>query len=812
VVWMFICRPISSMIEDLRYSIRHMRKQPGFTAVIVLTMAICLGANTAIFSIVDAVLWRPLPYPAASRLVSISLDDYSGAAFTVFRTNSTSFAQLAAIRDQELTLTGVTPPELLRAEFVSPEFFRMLGIKPIVGRTFAPEGNASPDGRGVVISYGLWQRHFGRETSVLGRWITLGDQAYAVVGVLPPSFVDLNTSLTRAAPAQVWIPIMAYTDSLYRIIGRLKPGVTVEWARQETEALNRSLRPAGAAVRVNPLRLVSIQERLIAGVRPRLHLLLGAVVLVLLLGCANIAGLLMAQGSVRRSELAMRVALGAPRWRIVRLLLTESVLLSALGGAVGVLLAVFGLGTLVSMVPTDLPLAERIRIDLRVLALTGVLSLLTGLLFGVAPALRHSRLSVGASLRSMVEAAATRTRNRFGEALVGVETAATLVLLVSAVLMIRSFWLATNVDWGFRPAKVIATDVVAPKEYRDNRRRLLEFYREGLSRLQSLPGIEQASIGARPLGGERGAAAITINLMGETIVERGGAPVFVNAVSPGYFDVLGIRLLRGRLLTQQDLADPRAAVINESTARAYFDNRNPIGARIREVFTRDAQWMDVVGIVGNVKRDLATDLTFGIRARVFPEIYVPYTARVGSKVLPYSSFILRSGLPSKQVSTMLRSELKAIDSAVVERRTTTLQQAISEAGAKPRFYATILSLFAFVAVGIAAVGIYGLFYYYVSGRTHEFGIRLALGAGYGTILGMILKRGAKISGCGIVIGLLGAWASTRLLRSWLFMVEPTDTLSFAIACSLLAFVATVACYVPARRAASIEPLQALRHE
>jgi putative ABC transport system permease protein len=807
---------LDTLLQDVRFGARVLAKNRGFTAVAVLTLAFGIGMNTAIFSVVNAVLLRPLPYENSDELVQIwgtqpQLDTAptSPANFLEWREQNRVFEHVAAYTGQTFNLSGAGEPEQIRAARVSADLFELLRVRPILGRAFLAEEDQYGSHRVVIISHALWQRRFGASPQIVGQTLTLSDQSYVVVGVMPPEF-----SFLRAA-TDVWVPIAFSpgerqtrdTNYLY-VIARLKPGVTLEQARAEMEALARrqqELYPgsnAGVGVKV-----ISYKEQVVGDTRPVLLVLLGAVGFVLLIACANVASLLLARAAGRRKEMAVRSALGASRFRVIRQLLTESVLLALLGGGLGLLLAHWGLDLLVALQPANIPRLAELSIDRSVLLFVSALSLLTGIAFGLAPALHASRLDLNDALKEGGKGAGGGGgRQRLRSLLAVSEIALSLVLLIGAGLMIKSFWRLMQVDPGFDPEKTLTMVVSLPASRYAETERQVAFFRQAVERVSSLPGVVAAGVTTDiPLFG---GSSTGFDIEGRPPYAPGQRPmVEYRSVSPGYFRAMGIPLLRGHTFTEQDRGDaPGVVIINETLARRYFPNEDPVGKRLG--FSKPTDWREIVGVARDTRN-------YGLDEEVKPEAYMPLTQSAPDYLAGSISgmiLVARASSDPQSMAAPIKREVQGLDGSLPVYNIKTMEQYLAESVARRRFNMLLLVVFAGVAVLLAVVGLYGVMSYMVSQRTHEIGLRMALGAQPRDILAMAARQGLALIGVGVGVGLVGALALTRVMTGLLYGVGATDPATFAAIVLLLALVSMLACYVPARRATRIDPLIALRYE
>jgi len=821
-----------TLLQDIRYGLRMLWKNPGFTAVVVLTLALGIGANTAIYSVVDAVLLRPLPFLNPEQLVLVR-DDLTGrqmenVGMSVpelkdLREGAGVFEEVAGVWPVDANLTGSDRPERVELLAVSPNYFSLLGAGARLGRVFGPQDQAEGFAEGVVISDGLWRRMFGSDPNVLGRRIYADTDAYTIIGVMPPGF--RHPAQTLRNDVEMWAnagfvgPPFNNPPRNVRMlpgaIARLKPGVDVRQAQAQVDALVSRLReqfpaeyPAEAGWAV---RLLPAHENLVGGARATLLVLLGAVGLVLLIGCVNIANLMLARATARRREMAIRLALGAARRRIVMQLLTESLLLSLAGGAVALLAVVWLLELLVRVVPADIPRLHEVGFDGGVLLFVFAVSLLTGVLFGLAPALQASRPDLTASLKEGGKGAGAGARGqRFRGALVVTEVALSLVLMIAAGLLLRSFARLTEVDAGFDPRHVLMARIWLPvpnnpelDPYRQPARRAA-FVREVLRRASSLPGVRYAAAGAGnavPLLGPHFAGQFTVEEKADSDAALPTAQM--TSVSPDYFRALGTPLVRGRFFADSDALEAQpVALVDEAAARRFWGPEDPVGRRFKPGGRASkAPWVTVVGVVGNVK-------TEGFEQPDQPHLYTCMFQNVGYAMAVY----LKAEGDPRGLTQALRQEVQAVDPNLPVFGERTMEEVVSASLAQRRFALQVVGGFGVLALLLAGIGIYGVVAYSVSQRTREIGIRLALGASNGAILRWVFGQGMRLTLFGLGAGLAGAFALTRLLRGLLFGVETTDPLTYAGLALLLAAVALFACYVPARRATKVDPMVALRYE
>ena len=798
--------------QDLRYALRALCRAPAFSVVAILTLTLGIGVDTAVFSVVNGVLLRPLPFPEPDRLTVVSYDyespflAYPGlvdAHYLEYRRAQGAFEEIASIHRLDVALTGAGDPIRIRGANVTPEFGRVLRVAPAVGRSFSPNDAGANAERVVIISDRLWHERFGGDLRVVGQLITIEKRMHRVVGVMPPGF-DFPYG------AQVWLPLEIRLDphnsSIRPVIGRLKPGVSRERARAELESFVQRL----------PLRPGERREQFRANVRPLKYMVVGdverplwvfagAVAFVLLIACANVANLLLMRAVSRRHELAVRTALGAGRPRLVRQLLTESVTISLLGGALGIALAVIAVRVFIAAAPARrLPRIEQIHIDGAALAFALGLSVLTGMLFGVAPALRATARDVGDSLRHGTRSVAGG-QGRLRGALVVAEIALALVLLAGAGLMVRSFAHMRAVDLGFHPTNVIAMTIDLPSGAYPDVPPMREFHRRVLERLANLADVDAAgAVNWRPLGGML--VSGDFKLEGDRTLPR-GYQVDKRSVSPGYFGTMGIRLLRGRDFTARD--DDRApgvVVISESVARTLWPNADPIGRRISMKDHPTARdWLTIVGVVNDVVQQ-------GVTIPAAAAIYQPYLQLTHPFFLGHMTFVVRTTDDPRNVVPAMRDIVRDVDKDQPIEDIATMTALVAETTAESLFQTRLLATFSAFAVLLAAVGVYGVLAYAVTERTREIGIRIALGGTPAAVLGMVLGRTLRLATPGVVLGIAGALIGTRVLTKLLFGVKPGDPVTFAGVAALLVAVALIAGLIPARRASRVDPLVVLRAE
>jgi putative ABC transport system permease protein len=810
-----------------------LRNRPGFTLVAVITLSLGIGANTAIFSVVNAVVINPLPFPHPEQIVLVR-DDLTGRQLEDiglsvdelkdFQERSGVFDQISAVWAVDANLTGSDRPERVELLAVSPNYFSLLGADAQLGRVFGPQDQAQGFAEGIVISDGLWHRLFGADPNVLGRKVYADTDLYTVIGVMPKGFrhpgktlrneVDMWGTAGFAANPFPNPPVRGQR-MLPGAIGRIKDGLTVEQAQAKLDAFTAELKNQfpkdyppllGWTVRLLPAR-----EALVGNVQRTLLVLLGAVGLVLLIGCVNIANLLLARASGRRREMAIRLALGAGRRRLIAQLLTESLLLSFIGGAVALIVVASVMKLLIGFLPPEIPRLHEVTISGPVLGFVFLISTITGLLFGRVPALQASRPEIVGNLKEGTLGSGTGVSHQhFRSGLVVVEVALSLVLMIAAGLLLRSFGRLLEVNPGFDARNVLLARIWLPvpndpdkDPYRDPAKRA-GFIKEVLQRTSGLPGVRYAAISAGngvPLLGPHNINGFTIE--GDASADNSVPTAQGNAVSPEFFNSLRIPLIRGRVFTPgDDLNTPNVVVVDEALAKRYFVNQEPIGHRIKPGGRgSNAPWATVVGVVGNIKSD-------GFDQPDQPHLYYPIFQRVGYAMAVY----MQTDLDPMTFTKTLREQVQAVDPNLPVFGERSMETVVSESLGQRRFAMQVVALFGVLALLLASIGIYGVMAYSVNQRTREIGIRMALGASRTTIMRWVLRQGLVLIAIGVVSGLLAAFALMRLLRSLLFEVATTDVVTYAALAAVLAVVAFVACYIPARRATKIDPLVALRYE
>ncbi|MGH9871755.1 MAG: ABC transporter permease [Pyrinomonadaceae bacterium] len=804
------------LLQDLRYAVRTMIKKPGFTLIAVFTLALGIGGSTAIFTVVNAALLRGLPYRSPDRLYHLfestpqkefAQREFSYPDFQDYQQNQV-LDGLAAYTGGGGILSGRGEPERVFAPAVTANFFSVLGVQPAIGRTFQPGEDKPGTPRVVVLTYGFWQRRFGGDPGILGQSLTFNGDPYTVVGVLPASF---QFALRNA---DLWRPYQPTEAQLTRrfmhgtnLIGRLKDGVTPEQAQTQLAVITKRIEQEYAQSHAGTgLNFVALQEQVVGQVKPILMVLLAAVGFVLLIACANVASLLLTRSLSRQKEVAIRAALGASRWRVIRQLLTESVLLSLVGGAAGLLVAYWGVSGLVAVLPDTqinaLPFLRSLHLDAGILAFSFGLSLLTGIVFGLAPAIQSTRLDLNEVLKEGGRNTAGGSGQRLRGALVMTEIALAVVLLVGAGLMMKSLLHLLKSNVGFNPEKLLTMTVVPPAAKYTDANRQIEFFDQLRQGVQSLPGVSGAgTVNILPL---QGGNTTRVNVEGDPIPPPGQEiEANIRTVDENYFQTLGVPVLAGRMFDERDKpAAPTVVMIGKSMADKVFAGRDPVGRRF--VYTGvQAPPVMIVGVVGDVK---IGNLDEAIR----PVVYYPFRQNSNAG----TNLVIRTSGDPTLLTAAVRDEARRLEPDVAIFNVNAMEQLISNSPAAfmRRFPALLISIFAGIALLLASVGIYGVVSYSVSQQTHYIGVRMALGARSSDILKMVLKQGLSLALAGMALGLVAAFGLTRLLRSLLFEVQATDPMTFALVLGTLFVVALLACYIPARRATRVDPLVALRYE
>src|SRR5262245_4960176 len=824
---------MQTLLQDLRYGARMLLKKPGFSLIAVITLALGIGANTAIFSVVNAVLLRPLPYEQPDRLVALydalptlgyPRVGLSEAEFVRLRQENRSFAELAGLYWVPATLRGAPEPERVAAPLCTANFFRTLGVKVALGRDFNAEEELVGKNNVVVLGHAFWRRKFSGDPAVIGRTLDLDGDSVTVIGVLPASF-KAPTELRADTRADMWRGFDLRPSNPRRggqfmsVIGRLRPGATPAQAQAEHHANTR--RDASENPKWYPpdvLGYVLPLERAVAGdVRLALIVLLGAVAVVLLIACVNVANLLLVRGEDRQKEIAVRAALGASRGRIVRQLLMESLLLAALGGGLGLLLAMWGVDALLKISPEDIPRLAETSLDLRVAGFALLISLLTAIPFGLTPALRAVKFDLHTTLKEGGRSGAANSRSRLRRSLVVVETSLAVVLLVAAGLLIRSVRELQRVDMGFRPDHLLTMRLTPPgSAYRDNQQ-IAGLYERLLARIIAVPGVVSAAV-TDPLPPN--------GLGNATVVEFEGRPFYMDrskdlsvdfrTVSVGYFQTMGMRLMRGRLFTGADQEGaPQVAVVNETFARKGWPGEDPVGKRFRYLNTTPDKattpYLTIVGVVADAKNRALADAAW-------QEAFIPLAQHVETYggvrrgLQQDFNLVARTTADPSSLAIAAQREARDVESDFIITQVRTMDERLAAAVTQPRFNMILFGGFALLALGLGAVGIYGVIAYTVAQRTREIGVRMALGAQARDVLNLVVGEGMRLAALGVGIGLLASFALTRLMKTWLFGVSATDPLTFGSIALLLSGVALLACYLPARRASKVDPMIALHCE
>jgi putative ABC transport system permease protein len=803
---------METLLKDVRYGIRNLLKNPTFTATALITLAIGIGANSTIFSFVNGILLRPLPYPQSERLVVINETalkqgipsmSISFPNFLDWRAQNRVFEDISAFgTGSSFSLTGAGEPERLRGASVSQGTFELLRVAPVLGRTFTPDEDKPKQDAVVILGNGLWQRRFGSDSQIIGKTVIINSRQRTVVGVMPPGFKFPEN-------AELWIPLgldttmFTRTDHGLSSIARLKDGVNLVQAQAEMDVIAHRIEEQNPVTNEGLGVTISGLHTVLAGdYRKALLILLGVVGFVLLVACANVANLMLARTSARQKEFAVRAALGASRWRIIRQTLTESVVLSVLGAGLGLLLAVWGVKLMLALIPVKLPFWMNFNLDFRVLAFTSGVSLLTALIFGTMPAVFGTRIDLNNTLKEGGRSANASARHRTRGLLVIAEVALALMVLVGAGLMIQSFMNLRNVGPGFNEKNVLTFSVNLPQAKYTERPQRGEFFRQLLERVRALPGVDAAGATATlPLTGGNWGRSLTVE--GYPVLSVGQAPMIQHTVvTPAYFHTLGIPVLMGRDFTERDSKDAeKVTIVDERLAHEYWPNESPIGKRVRFGPPEDNEpWHTVVGVVGAVRH---AQLDKETRKSVYlPHLQIPVNGL---------SVVVQAKNPANLVAA-LRGQIREMDPDLPVVDLMTMEEVVSQSVWQNRLYAILFSAFAGIALLLAAVGIYGVMSYSVTQRTQEIGIRMALGAQVKDVLQLVVKGGLALSLIGVAVGIAGALALTRLLRTLLFGVTPTDSVTFIAVSLMLLFVALMACYIPARRATKVDPLVALRYE
>jgi predicted permease len=819
---------MTALLQDLKFAARMLAKSPAFTAVAVLTLALAIGANTALFSVVDGVLLNPLPYPQPDQLVTLheskpnfNTGSISYPNFLDWQKDNHTLSAMAVSRSYSFSLTGLGAAEQAQAQFITSGFFPILGVQPAAGRTFVPADDQRGAAPVALISAGFWKRKFGAAPDAIGKTLTLDGQQFTIIGVIPQNF---DLMLDSFSASEIYVPVVQWTNDMlfnrgsglgFHGIGRLKPGVTIGQARADFAAISQNLAAAYPDVDKGiGASLIPFKQRMLGNVPSILLVLFCAVAFVLLIACANIANLLLARSTARMREFAVRAALGAGKSRLIRQLLTESILLGAMGGALGLLLASWGMRAALTALPDTLPRAGEIHIDMRVLLFTAAATLLAGIFFGLVPALKISRTNLQDSLKEGGRGSGGSHQRAHG-ILVVVEMALALVLLIGAGLALRTLVQLWNVDPGFNPRNVLTFGFsLSPSTLRTSPAAIRESFRAAESAVSSTPGIQSVSLswGAFPMSGDD---EWLFWLDGQpkptTTNEMNWAIEYV--VDSDYLKIMQTPLRSGRFFTaRDDEHSPPVLVIDDVLARQYFPDENPVGKRLFLDIGQSNIQAQIIGVVAHVNQwGLDTDDTERLRAQLyFPFMQLPdpsmALAPTGMRM------VVRTRGAAPGAFDSIRQSVQQVNSEQVVYGAQTMPEVISDSTATRRFSAILLGSFALVALLLSGVGIYGVISYLIGQRTHEIGVRVALGAQQSKVLCQVLGEGLKLAITGVVIGLAAAFGLTRLMSSLLYGVSPTDPLTFTAVAALLITVALAACYIPARRAAAVDPMVALRHE
>ena len=817
---------METLLQDLRYGARMLLRGRAVTAVAIIALALGIGANTAIFSVVNAVLLRGLPYKNADQLVMIwetnsevqigfDLLPVSIAAFADWQNQGESFEAVSILDANRYAFTGSGTPERVGGARVSASFFDLMSVTPIMGRTFSPEEDKPGANTVVVISHALWQSRFGADADVCGKTIMLDGRSYTIIGVMPKGFQfpkteDLPSYFQTSAQSDLWTPIGLTGEQLANreshnksVIARLKPGITVARAQSEIEAISNRIAEQYPEARGWGAKVVLMKEQLVGDLRVALFVLLGAVGFVLLIACANVANLLLARAASRQKEIAVRSALGASRLRIIRQLLTESVMLSLAGGVIGILLAVWGINVLLAISPSSIPRKHEISIDGYVLAFTFTVSLVTGVLFGLAPAFQVSRFNLSETLKEGARGS-TAGHAPLRSLLVVAEVALSLVLLIGAGLLLNSFSRLLGINPGFDPKNVLAMKISVGPSYEDDDQKQVRLFQQIIEKVKALPGVESAgAVSDLPLGGGEEIDQFTVEGLPAPSNYSDTPLADFRFIDDGYFSTLKIPLVAGRNFSEQDIKTaPPVIIINESFARRFFADNDPIGKRVKPGdYESRAPWATIVGVAKDVKHTT-------LEQETRPQLYFPYQQKLWGML----TIVARSNSGAKSLSAAMRNAVWEVDKDQPITSLRMMEEYLADSVSQKRFNAILLAAFAIVAMLLASVGIYGVMSYTVTQRTHEIGIRIALGAKQRDVFKIVVGQGLKLTLAGVAIGLGAAFALTRLMESLLYNVSATDPVTFIVISIVLAGVALGACFVPARRATKVDPMVALRYE
>ena len=807
------------MLADIKFGVRVLLKSPMMTFVALFALTLGIGANTAIFSVVNAVLLRSFPYKDPEQIVLV-WEKKQGARtdqnvinlgnFSDWKEQNQIFSDMAVFFDRSFNLTSDGEPEEVTGQFGTTNLFSVLGTNPVLGRTFVEEDGREGQPRVIVISYGLWQRRFGADKQIVGRQISVNERPTTIIGVMPATFGwHIQRGTQASKPADIWVPFQISNDMRRRhgryasAVARLKPGVSTDQGQHEMQTIGARLAQQYPEFNTNwSVNVVPLRTQMTGEIRRPLLILLGAVVFVLLIACANVANLLLARASSRRKEIAVRAGLGASRWRITRQLLTESVILSLIGGTLGVLVAWWGTKALVALSPPQLIDLNRVSVSLPVLAFTLGLSVLTGIVFGLVPALVAMRFDLHDSLKEGGKSVggsvgSHHVRNVF----VVAQLALALVLLVGAGLLVKSLNRLQAVDTGFNPNNLLAVRLnLLPAKYETDQKRI-DFYKQAVERMKAIPGVEAAgTINTPPFTGLY--SGTTVEVDGQKLAPDQQLKTGVVVTDVNYFQTMQIPLKLGRLYTDQEATEMRHVVlVNETFVQKNLGGQNPLGRKLTIYMKEENVPSEIIGVVGDHKH-------LGLDVAVEPVAYWPHP----ELVYPGMTLMLRTRGDASAVAGAARNVIHTLDAQQPIGEVNTMETLLSTSVARARFSASLLTVFSFVALVMAAVGIYGVMSYSVLQRTHEIGVRMALGAQRVDVLKLVVRRGIVLGVVGVVAGLVASFALTQLISTLLFEVTATDTTTFAIVSVGLFFVTLIACYVPARRATRVDPLKALRYE
>jgi putative ABC transport system permease protein len=805
-------------MADVRFGARMLLKSPMMTFIALLALTLGIGANTAIFSVVNGVLLRSFPYADAERLVLVWEKKQGGRTdqnvinlgnFSDWREQNQVFTDMAMFFDRSFNLTSDGEPEELSGQYASTNLFSVLGTNPILGRTFVNDDGREGQPRVVVISYGLWQRRFGGDSNIVGRQITLNEQPNTIIGVMPANFGwHIRKGTEASKPADIWVPfqitneLRGHRGRFASAVARLKPGVSMDQAKQEMNTIGARLAQQYPEFNTNwGVNVVPLRTQFTGDIRKPLLILLGAVGFVLLIACANVANLLLARASSRRKEIAVRAGLGASRWRIARQLLTESVMLSVVGGTLGVLVAWWGTKALVALSPPALIDLRTVTVSLPVLAFTLGLSVLTGIVFGLVPALEATRFDLHDSLKEGGKGAGGTAGSHYARNLfVVTQVALALVLLVGAGLLVKSLNRLQAVDPGFNAQNLLAVRVSLLKRY-DTDPKVIAFFKQAIEQMKAIPGVEAVgAINTPPFTGLY--SGTTVEVDGQKLPPAQQLKTGVCVTDANYFQTMQIPLKQGRLFTEQEATEMRHVVlVNEAFVRKNLNGTNPLGRKLTIYMKDEPEPTEIIGVVGDHKH-------LGLDVAVEPVAYWPHP----ELAYPGMTLMLRTRTDASAVAPAARNVIRALDPQQPIGEVTTMESLLSTSVARSRFSAWLLTIFSFVAVVMAAVGIYGVMSYSVLQRTHEIGVRMALGAQRFDVLKLVVKKGVVLGIIGVAAGLAASFGLTRLISTLLFEVTATDAATFAVVSVGLFLVTLLACYVPARRATKVDPLKALRYE